>query len=445
MDHDIIPQELDDLLSDIHQLIDEENTQPEAEDPSSEFVMPEQLQEELFAEEAAEEAPAPEPEEEEPATEEPAQEEPAQEEPFQQQRWTDRQKVPRHVAKLQHNQEEAYARWLQEQEGKLPEPPPEFPEEKPKRKKHAAEHVDVPESEEEKEPKRMGALGFIAIAMACIALLTVLAAAVFVPRQPKAPGDELRSRGVSTIVLAGTDESLAQTDLLMLLTVDAKDKKLAIISLPKDTLITTADGSVSLGSVYGRAGGGMEGISALKQAVGGCIGFEPDGALVLHPQSVVQFTDALGGVGFDLPQTVQAGDYVLPAGTDRLNGQEAYSLLSLLEEGQELDLDRLQLQQRFLAAAISQCASARGVMRAPMLLDALTSTCVTDLNTANLLWLGRTALVLDHSSVFTETIPGSVQEDTYVLQADALLETVNAYCSPYLRSVTRDDLEITDP
>ena len=420
MEHEKLPEELDDLISDIHRLIDVEKQAAEEAPPAE--AAPEQ----------AEEQPAEEPQ---PQPESPA------EATFHQQRWTDRQRVPKHVAKLQHNQEEAYARWLAEQEGKDPEPPPEFPEEMPRRKFHDSE--DLPDGDERKKrtyPALITCLILIAVTLA-IVLVTVFA----VPQQPKADGDGLRVRGSATVVLAGTDTILAHTDAIMLLSMDARHKKLSIVSIPRDTLVETRDGTVILGSVYGRAGGGSDGIEALRDAVADCIGYMPDGCLVLHPQSLTLFASALGGIDFDLPETVVLDSHELQAGPVRLTGEEAYEVLRRRSPEEDLDLERIELQQAFLTAVIGRCAKAESLLRAPKLLDALTSTSLTDMNIRNLLWLARTAMGMDPGSIYTQTLPGRSRSGIYALQEELVLQTVNGYCNPYLRAITAEDLAITKP
>ena len=125
MDHDLIHTEadVDDLISDIHHLIDETPQEEAPAAPELPQVEPEAAPIEPEAEPEA--APA---------------EEPAPEEHFQQQRWTDRQKVPKHVARLQNHQQEAYAQWLKEQEEKGEEGPPVFEEVQPKKKKKPQNH-----------------------------------------------------------------------------------------------------------------------------------------------------------------------------------------------------------------------------------------------------------------------------------------------------------------
>ena len=148
--------ELDDLLKDLHALLDDDTpseTVPEEDfqiddllegEPLPEVDPAEQLDLSGFFDEA-EQAPEPEPEpaplpprwtDKQPLPDHVAklqknerqayadwlyeqENNPTQvaAETLQQTRWTDRQKVPRHVAKLQKNQAQAYADWLYEQSG----------------------------------------------------------------------------------------------------------------------------------------------------------------------------------------------------------------------------------------------------------------------------------------------------------------------------------------
>ena len=139
---------------------------------------------------------------------------------LQQTRWTDRQKVPRHVAKLQQNQAQAYADWLYEQDRRGPEPPPVFDEEVPvkgkKRKKSAPAEAEYPIP---KKKKRHGFRNFL-IFLLILALAMTAAVAFVLPKQPAAPSAEGRRAGASTILLIGTDASGARTDTLMLLSAD---------------------------------------------------------------------------------------------------------------------------------------------------------------------------------------------------------------------------------
>lgn len=417
MDRDLIHTEadVDDLISDIHNLIDEtprEEVPAEPEIPAEEPV--EAPQEELPQPEA----------------------EPASEEPFQQQRWTDRQKVPKHVARLQNHQQEAYAQWLKEQAEKGDEPPPVFEEELPKKKKKREKQTAEPVEEVPEAPadevlvavkKKRRVAPWICLLMVLVTLAAAVLTVLVVPQQPMALSERVHAVGTSTILLAGTDSSYGRTEMLMLMSVNTAKGRLSLVSIPADTLIPDGEGAVELRAVYALEGGGHAGIAALEQAVATCVGFVPDGTLVLHPEALTQFVDTLKGVTY-------AGEM--------LTGEEALEVLTALEKDETLDLTRVQTQRAFLASLIGQCKNAAAILRAPLLLDAVCKNAVTDMTTQNLLWLARASLLLDSEGAEMATLPGEALEGNYLLDSELTVQTVNAYCNPYIRAVADADLDI---
>ena len=408
MDHELIhtKEDVDDLISDIHQLIDDEAPKTEVPPvPAPEKVCAEEPVQEPQPEETAEEAPA---------------EETAH-------HWTDRQRVPKHVAKLQNNQQEAYAKWLAEQEEKGEEPPPVFEEELPKKKKKKAElsaegAAAAEETAAATLPKKKGR--FAAWLCGILVLLTLAAAVtavLVIPTRPMAVTDRLHSDGAAAILLAGTDESYGNTDMLMLMTFNTAKNTLSLMSIPRDTAVLADDGIISIGTVYGRAGGGRKGIEALKQAAADCLGFLPDGCLVLRPEAVDAFVELLD---------------------TELTGEEALELVSALGKNETLDLTRVQTQRTFLLEIISRCKTLSAAVRAPQLLDALCANAETDLDTGNLLWMARAALLADSANAMQATLPGAAVEGRYMLDSETVVQSINASCNPYVRAVSADDLNL---
>ena len=421
MEHEKTPEALDDLISDIHELIDEKEPQQELQ-PAE----PDVLQEPAVMQEPQQ------------TPEEAAEELSEEEEIFQHQRWTERQRVPKHVAKLQQNQEEAYAKWLEEQEEKGEELPPELVEEFP-------EGMELPPDTGANQKKKKKSIGL----WLCLifVLLTVIAATVVtiaVPQQPKQPSELARVKGVSTILLAGTDDSLGRVDMLMLMGVDADGRTLSLVSLSAQTVVELDGETVTLGSVYGRCGGGQEGIAALKEAVGSCVGFVPDGCMVLYPDALTGFVDILGSVKMEVPYAVKSQTSSVSAGTQRLSAQESYTLLRHCGEDTD-DAARMQTQQLFMSALVAQCTDLGGVIKSPALLDCLSRNSVTDLSTQNLLWLARTAMVLKDENTKIATLPGTDEEAGYVLDSAAVVQVINDTCNPHVRAVTEADLRILVP
>ncbi len=432
LDQNPFDSELDALLDDLHRLLD---------DDAQADVPPEPDSFDYFDEPEPPAAPAPEPQP------------PVRSQPV---RWTDRQRVPRHVAKLQQNQEQAYADWLYEQDRRGVEPPPPEPEQPQGKRKRGrrAEPVydyDIP-AEQPKRKKRHGLRNFLVFLL--VLTLALVAVVVFVlPRQPRAElNRDTRRDGVSTILLIGTDQGGARTDTLMLLTADRPGRRLSLVSIPRDTLVNGTYSVPKINSVYGANNGGAEGIEMLLTRVEQCVGFRPDGYILIRLDAFVDVVDALGGIRFDVPVDMFYNDpsqdlYIdLAQGLRTLSGQEAMGLVRFRSGYADADLGRVQVQRQFLSALIDQAVSLKGVVKSPLLLRIFLNSTETDLTAGNFLWLAETALLADRSNIQTATLPGSPRVigdgAYYVLDPASVAQTVSTYCTPYERDVTTGDLEI---
>ena len=129
-----------------------------------------------------------------------------------------------------------------------------------------------------------------------------------------------------------------------------------------------------------------------------------------------------------------------------LNGAEEITASANLAGYADADLGRIQVQRALLSAIFDQVVSPAGIAKSPALLQILLNRTTTNLDAANLLWLGKAVLAADRSKVETVTLPGNAQYigdgSYYILDPASVAQTVNAYCNPYTRDVTVDDLSI---
>lgn len=365
--------------------------------------------------------------------------EPEQPAVFQQTRWTDRQRVPRHVAKLQRNQEQAYADWLYEQENNPQQPPP------PELTEPTMEEIPL-------KKKSHGLRNFLIFLL--VLTLGLLAVVIFVlPQQPAGVSSLGTHRSdAATILILGTDQSGARTDVAMLLSVDRGSRQLSLVSIPRDTLVNGEYSVPKLSSVYAVNNGGSEGIEMVMTRVSQCIGYTPDGYILVDLAAFEEFVDALGGVRFQVPVDMYYNDesqglhIALEAGMQTLSGEEALGVVRFRNGYADADLGRVQVQRDFLSALIRQTVSAEGIVKSPMLLQILLRHCTTDLSAGNLLWLAESALLSDFSNIQTATLPGTARMigdgSYYVLDPASVAQTVNTYCNPYAGEVTTEDLDI---
>ena len=446
--------ELDDLLREMHSLLDEETPEVDPADVATDLENMELELEKSHQVTAADveidyarfyDEPIPVLDEPEPPAPAPTPQEASVEQP---KYWTQTQRLPKHVAKLAQNQEQAYADWLYEQDHRADLPPKDTHHRSLRRWPEDQPPEDAPAPKKKRHVLRNLILFLILLAVILTAVV------VFVlPRQPvAAAGLGERKDGAATILLAGMDQGGMRTDTMMLLSVGCTDGGLSLVSLPRDTLINGGYTVPKLNSVFAANNGGQEGIEMLLTRVGEIIGFVPDGYMLIQLDAFVELVDTLGGVTFDVPVDMYYNDpgqdlYIdLKAGTQTLTGEEAMGVVRFRSGYADADLGRIQVQRALLSAIFDQVVSPAGIAKSPALLQILLNRTTTNLDAANLLWLGKAVLAADRSKVETVTLPGNAQYigdgSYYILDPASVAQTVNAYCNPYTRDVTVDDLSI---
>lgn len=309
--------------------------------------------------------------------------------------------------------------------------------------------------EEPETPKKKkhgfgkGLAKFLLVVLLIIALLTGVL--FLVAKQPvDANCDLARKRGNSTILLAGTDASGDRTDTIMLLNIDRKAGKLSLMSIPRDTKVNSTYTPHKINAAYGVNGSGEQGMDALMEYVSECIGFRPDGYMLIDLNVFVELVDLMGGVRFDVPCDMYYNDptqdlYInLQAGEQKLNGEQAMGVVRFRSGYAMADLERVNVQRDFLSAALHQWVSVKNLWKLPKALSLLLDHTLTDLSTANLLWMAESVVLCGTGDMMMTTIPHGLSGDgEYVLiDAQETLDLVNESFCPYEQGITMDDLYI---
>lgn len=311
--------------------------------------------------------------------------------------------------------------------------------------------------EEPETPKKKkhgfgkGLAKFLLVVLLIIALLTGVL--FLVAKQPvDANCDLARKRGNSTILLAGTDASGDRTDTIMLLNIDRKAGKLSLMSIPRDTKVNSTYTPHKINAAYGVNGSGEQGMDALMEYVSECIGFRPDGYMLIDLNVFVELVDLMGGVRFDVPCDMYYNDptqdlYInLQAGEQKLNGEQAMGVVRFRSGYAMADLERVNVQRDFLSAALHQWVSVKNLWKLPKALSLLLDHTLTDLSTANLLWMAESVVLCGTGDMMMTTIPHGLNGDgEYVLiDAQETLDLVNESFCPYEQGITMDDLYIAN-
>ena len=267
-----------------------------------------------------------------------------------------------------------------------------------------------------------------------------------VPTPSEEPG------GVYTLLLVGNDDGNGNTDTILLARLDTGAHSLHVVSIPRDTLIN-ADWEVrKVNAVYwGERLRGGSGIEALRRHIRMLTGFEPDNYAVLDLGDLVRAVDLLGGVDFEVPFAMHYDDpsqnlhIHLEAGQQRLSGEQVMGLLRYRSGYPTGDLGRIDMQQRFLRACITQYAALGSVPNLMKAAEYLAGAVDTDLTAANMAWYLRQALRCGDDLTFETlpTEPAMVHKYSYaVVRLEDWLTMLNVSLNPTEREITAADLDL---
>lgn len=287
------------------------------------------------------------------------------------------------------------------------------------------------------------------ILFAIFALVLLMLHLVAQPPKGKGPGVHLEDS--CTILLAGTDESGDRTDTIMLLNVNKSAGRISLMSIPRDTKVNSTYTPHSINLAYGVNGKGEEGMDSLMDYVSECIGFRPDGYVLIELDAFVDLVDLFGGVEFDVPMDMYYDDpaqdlhIALEAGLQHLDGEAAMGLVRYRYGYLDADITRVSVQRNFISAALGQWVSAGNIFKAPRALLTLTSNTTTDLSAANLVWLAEAVLACGTDDIFMTTVPFYFSEYYVIIDADSdYLDMINTYFNPYENAVIWEDLSIAN-
>ena len=283
--------------------------------------------------------------------------------------------------------------------------------------------------------------------LVCFFLLAVGYVGLRVYLQPPVGQGEDHLSSSSTILIAGTDESGLNTDTLMLLNVDREEKQISIMSIPRDTRVNSTYTPHKINGAYAANGSGEEGMFWLCDYVRQCVGFRPDAYILVDLDCFVELVELFGGVEFYVPMTMHYEDpaqdlYIhLEEGMQTLDGEGAMGVVRFRKGYTMQDIDRVKVQRDFIMAALSQWKTPKNALLAPKAINILKDYCLTDLSTANLLWLAESLLVCGTDDMMMTTIPHYLgTEYVYIQEDQAYLELLNRYFNPYKDPISFEDL-----
>jgi len=279
---------------------------------------------------------------------------------------------------------------------------------------------------------------------------------------------EGRKKDFYTFMVLGRDTGGGgNTDTIMVASYDIPNQKLSVMSIPRDTMVNIPYDIKRINAVYDYAGGGEEGVAAVKQEVSQLIGFQPDYTIVIEWEAFGKLVDAIGGVECDVPRNMDYDDPTqdlhihVKKGLQVLDGEAAMGVVRWRHNNDMTlgyasgDIGRIQTQQALMTAIIKQCLQFKNISKITTFARIFTEYVDTELTVNNLLYFGQEAVFdgLNMDNVNFLTMPGDVggyawsrtyqNNQSYVLPyAKETMEMVNEYLNPYVLDLTEKNLDI---
>ena len=256
-----------------------------------------------------------------------------------------------------------------------------------------------------------------------------------------------------TILVSGLDDDNGGSDTNILVCFDQPNKKISLVSLPRDTLLHHEWASNKLNYAYAKGGTAL-----LRQEVENLLGIPVDFYVTVNLKGFIALVDQIGGVDFEVPVDMDYDDPYqnlhihYSKGMQHLNGQQAMEVVRWRKNNDgtgyaTADIGRIDTQQAFLKVVAQQLLKIDNV---PAMAKVFFKYVKTDLTTGNLVWLGTEALSMGMDAVSFHTLPGDGtgyyrKESVYVVDPEATLALVNEYLNPYREPVTIKDMDILVP
>lgn len=279
-----------------------------------------------------------------------------------------------------------------------------------------------------------------------------------------------RKEGVFNVLVVGRDAAGANTDVVMLLSLDSPAGTLSVLQIPRDSYIddpVNADKNKKLNAIYAHAynSAGSSGdmsrperqryaLSYLCRTVSSLFGVDVDRYVYVDLAAFRSIVDTVGGVEISVPRDLDYDDpeqdlhIHIKKGTRVLNGSDAEGFVRFRSGYTEADLARLDAQKIFLSALASKLLSSDAAARLPQLAQSFYEFFITDLSLSDLSYLASSAARLDTSKIFMVTASGGAFVSQsgawfYGLDPDGNLELVNRFFNCRTGEVTASDMKMT--
>lgn len=221
-------------------------------------------------------------------------------------------------------------------------------------------------------------------------------------------------KGQLTVLLLGvdtrpSDNSLGNSDTIIVAHVDSAQNRVAFLSIPRDTQITVPKYDKQKINAVARLENSQE---ATVKAVEQLINQKIDGFVQADFAGFKETVDTLGGITINVEKDMyyetgdkQDGVINFKKGIQRLNGSQALQYARFRHD-QFADISRTARQQTVLKAIAKELTQPKTLPKLPWLIPQAYKAIKTDLGITKLWSFSGILLSWDHMEVVSQTLPG---------------------------------------
>lgn len=238
--------------------------------------------------------------------------------------------------------------------------------------------------------------------------------------------------GRANILVVGMDEVGYNTDTILIFSIDTKDDSLSILSIPRDTRIKIGNSFYKINAAYAYAmNTGKKKEEFLIERINELTSLPIHYYAIVNLSAFRDIVDALDGVEFDVKRNYYYSDPVqnlyinIKKGYQVLDGKNAEGLVRYRHDYAMGDLERIQVQQEFLQALISQKLKPSYLSRVPDIYNKLSQKVISNLTLSDIMKFGKAAVKFDRESINTIMLPGesrTISGASYFIKDDAKME-----------------------
>ena len=233
------------------------------------------------------------------------------------------------------------------------------------------------------------------------------------PEKPESPAQVAQLHGKRNIMVLGVDRRSGDTgrsDTLFVTMLDTSRNQAALLSVPRDTLVSIpGHGWDKVNHAYAYGGHDLS-----RKTLENFLGIQINNYVLVDFQGFIKLVDAIGGGGIDVEKPMQYADPYdgenglvinLQPGRQHMDGTTAIQYVRYRDE--EGDIGRVDRQQKFMKAVFAKLRSTSLLTRAPEIARTLYQSIETDLSVTDLASLLVT---------FAKNVSGTSQLETAMVQ-----------------------------